>query len=319
MDQPAEYDSPWKDVLRTFFPAFLELLFPHVYQDVDWSKGVEFLDTELQQVVRDAELGRRYADKLAKVYRKGGQEAWVLLHVEVQGQPEKGLPERIYIYNYRLFDYNGRRVVSLVVLADSSPSWRPDRYEDELWGCSITLRFPTVKLLDYAGRTEELERSTNPAAVVVLAHLQALATAKNGDARLESKWRLVRGLYERGFSRENVLELFRFIEWVMALPPALQDRFQTLVQEYEKEHEMPYVTEIERSAIARGRQEGVLGEAREAVMDIVGVRLGAVPHHIRRWIEEMEDMDALRALRRRAVTISSLDELEKDLPPAQPS
>jgi len=29
---------------------------------------------ELQQVVRDAELGRRYADKLAKVYTRDGAE-----------------------------------------------------------------------------------------------------------------------------------------------------------------------------------------------------------------------------------------------------
>ena len=53
-----------------------------------WSKGHEFLDKELQHVVRDAELGRRYADKLVKVFTHDGAETWVLVHVEVQGTAE---------------------------------------------------------------------------------------------------------------------------------------------------------------------------------------------------------------------------------------
>jgi hypothetical protein len=39
-------------------------------------------------VVRDAELGRRLADKLVKVWRRDGEEVWVLIHIEVQGQVE---------------------------------------------------------------------------------------------------------------------------------------------------------------------------------------------------------------------------------------
>lgn len=42
--------------------------------EIDWEKGHTFLDKELQQVVQDAELGRRLADKLVQVWRKGGKE-----------------------------------------------------------------------------------------------------------------------------------------------------------------------------------------------------------------------------------------------------
>jgi hypothetical protein len=31
----------------------------------------------------------------------------------------------MYVYNYRLFDRYDRPVVSLAVLADASPTWRP--------------------------------------------------------------------------------------------------------------------------------------------------------------------------------------------------
>jgi hypothetical protein len=99
-----DYDSPWKEALERYFPDFLALLFPRIHPAIDWSKGHEFLDKELQQVVRDAESGRRHADKLARVYTHEGAETWVLVHVEVQGDAEAGFAERMYVYNYRIFD-----------------------------------------------------------------------------------------------------------------------------------------------------------------------------------------------------------------------
>ena len=59
-----DYDSPWKEALERYLPEFLALLFPHAHAGIDWSQGYAFLDKELQQVVRDAALGRRLADKL---------------------------------------------------------------------------------------------------------------------------------------------------------------------------------------------------------------------------------------------------------------
>ncbi len=96
-----DFDSPWKEALENRFPEFLALLFPEIHTKVDWSRDREFLDKELQQVVQDAELGRRYADKLVKVWALDGREAWVLIHVEVQGEAEKAFAERMYIYHYR--------------------------------------------------------------------------------------------------------------------------------------------------------------------------------------------------------------------------
>ena len=67
-----DYDSPWKEALERYFPDFLALLFPRIHAAIDWSKGYAFLDKELQQVVRDAEHGRRHADKLAQVLHPRG-------------------------------------------------------------------------------------------------------------------------------------------------------------------------------------------------------------------------------------------------------
>ncbi|MCA1596239.1 MAG: hypothetical protein LC772_07425, partial [Chloroflexi bacterium] len=89
-----EYDSPWKLMLERYFPSFLAFFFPLVYKDIDWARSYEFLDTELKEVVRDARLGRRLVDKLVKVWLLSGDEAWVLIHIEIQGQVDRTFPER---------------------------------------------------------------------------------------------------------------------------------------------------------------------------------------------------------------------------------
>ncbi len=118
-----------------------------------------------------------------RVWRQDGAEAWVLVHGEVQSQAEADFAERMYIYNYRLFDRYRRRVVSLAVLGDERAGWRPERFGYELWGCEVGLRFPTVKLLDYRARWTELEASRNPFAVVVADTSIRGAPEGVGDAR----------------------------------------------------------------------------------------------------------------------------------------
>ena len=152
-----DYDSPWKDLLNDYLPDFMAFFFPEAYADIDWSRGYESLDKELSQIVRDAQLGKRLADKVVKVWRKNGEAQIILIHIEVQGEPQQNFSERMYIYNYRLFDRYHQPVVSFAVLTDTSPHWRPNRYGYELWGCSVGIRFPIVKLYDYRDRQADLE------------------------------------------------------------------------------------------------------------------------------------------------------------------
>lgn len=77
----ADYDNPWKEVLTLYFPEFMAFFFPEAFEDINWSRPPEFLDKELRQIVREAELGEKRVDQLAKVFRRDGEEVWVLVHV----------------------------------------------------------------------------------------------------------------------------------------------------------------------------------------------------------------------------------------------
>ena len=71
------------------------------------------------------------------------------------------------------------------------------------WGCQVSFRFPIVKILDYQEREAELEQSANPFAAVILAQLKVLETRASPQTRWQWKLRLVKGLYERGLSRNR--------------------------------------------------------------------------------------------------------------------
>ena len=256
-DPRADYDSPWKQALEVYFMNFMAFFFPEIYTDIDWSRSYEFLDQELQKIVRDAELGKRFADKLVKIWRVGGEETYVLAHIEVQGQSETNFTKRIDVYNYRISDRYNKPVVSLVVLADERESWRPDEYRFELWGFRKVMHFPIVKLLDYGQQWQMLENSSNPFATVVMAHLKAKETSRNYPLRKQWKLRLTRRLYEQGYQRQDVLNLFLFIDWLMSLPDQIEASFLQELEQYEREKQMPYVTSIERKAEEKGRQAGI--------------------------------------------------------------
>ncbi len=251
------YDSPWKQMLEHAFLEFMAFYFPAAYAQIDWARGHEFKNTELRQVVRDAELGKRFADALVQVTLKGGEQRWIYIHIEVQGQRDTDFARRMFTYNYRLFDRYDRPIASLAVLADEDTGWRPDHYGFEVLGCRHTLEFPVVKLIDYADRAELPEANPNPFALVTMAHLHTRQTKGDPQARYQAKLKLVRALYRQGWDRQRILDLFAIIDWMMGLPDALEQWLWQDIEAIEGETEMLYVTSVERLAIQKGLQQGL--------------------------------------------------------------
>ena len=44
-----DHDSPWKGALEVFFQPFMDFLYPHIADLINWQQPVEFLDKELQK------------------------------------------------------------------------------------------------------------------------------------------------------------------------------------------------------------------------------------------------------------------------------
>lgn len=192
-----------------------------------------------------------------------------------------------------LYDRYGQEVVSLAVLGDGQADWRPQAYEYGRWGCRLQLHFPKVKLLDYELQWQELETSTNPFAVIVMAHLRTQATTGDPQTRLSWKLQLVKGLYQGRYNRQDILELFRLLDWIMGLPEPLELEFRDEVERYEEEKQMPYITNIERI----GQQEGRAEERRTMIESILRTRFGELDEGLATIIQPLAQMPMGEATR----------------------
>jgi hypothetical protein len=256
-------------------------------------------DKEFQQLVPRAAQGRRTVDKLVKVWRKNGRAVWVLIHIEVQAQKDRAFGRRMCVYNNRIFDAHLRDVVSLAVLADDDPKWRPAAYRRGLWGCSVGMVFPTVKLLDYAGREAELEASDNPFAKVVLAHLKALETRGDPGERRDWKLRIACGLHECGFGPDETQKLLKLVDWLMELPMGLQRHFLHQLHEYEEARHMRYYTGTERI--------GML----DLIEDSLRAKFGDEGLTLMPALEEINDGEKYKLINRAILHATTLDEVRQ--------
>ncbi len=300
------YDSPWKDILEIYFQDFIKFFFPFVYSEIDWTKPIEFLNKELKQVTRDAEVGRRYADTLVKVYKLNGEESWLYIHIEIQSQSESDFAERIFIYNNRISEQYGFPVESLVVLGDDNINWRPNHFSSRAIRTTKEFHFSTVKLLDYRQKWSDLEADRNPFATVVMVHLKALETSSDRRERKVFKLALIKRLYEQGFQRQDIINLYALIDWMMTLSKELEREFQQELNQYEEGLKVPYVTSIERT----GQIKGELLEAQKIVKRQLKRRVGELDASLIDQIEALT-IDSLEDLTEALLDFSTLANLEE--------
>ncbi len=301
----ADYDTPWKEALEQYFESFLSFFFPQIHQAIDWRQGYQSLDKELQQVVQDAEFGQRRADKLFKVWLHNGQPTWILIHVEIQSQEEAIFEQRMYVYNYRCFDRYRTTVVSLAVLGDDNPAWRPCSYEYSLGNAQASFKFLAVKLLDFVECWDDLAKNLNPFAMMVMAHLKTKATTGKPRERQQWKWQLIRRLYEQGYDRKDIVQLFRLIDWMMTLPKELQQDLQTELQRYQEEKKMPFLSRMELMA----KEE----TARKSVAAVLQARFQLLPSDIVEALERIEALEILEQLLPQAATVGSIEDFRQAL------
>jgi len=268
-DPSSDYDSPWKEALERYFEPFMALLWPALHPRIDWARPLRFLDKELQQIVRDAGSGRRHADKLVQVSTHEHGARLVLVHVEVEGRGGKGFAARMYRYYSRLRDVHPDAVIeTLAVLTRRRRGPATMVHRDRGLSSTMEFRFGVVHLAGWLDRWPALEAAAgrNPFAVVVMAQLLAHHEgAPLAAGRLRGKIRLTRMLYGYGYDRQDVLELYRLIDWMIALSPDDETRFVAAGEQLEKEQTMAFVLTAERVGERKGRALGIQEGLREGM------------------------------------------------------
>jgi hypothetical protein len=179
----------------------------------------------------------------------------------------------------------------------------------------IDFQFPIVKLRELGKDMDTLLTDPNPFAVITAAHLLTQISKHDVQTRYDWKWRLTRMLYEKNYTREQILNLYRFIDWPMVLPESLSKKFNKQHKEYEEGKKMPFITTAERigreEGIEEGIEKGMLSEAREMVMEALDIKFRNVSEDIHKQIKALNNRILLKKLHRSAIQSKDIDGFKK--------
>ena len=146
-----------------------------------------------------------------------------------------------------------------------------------------------------------------------MAHLKTKATTGKLPQREQWKWKLIRGLYEKEFEREQIIKLFEIIDNMMTLSSELQSSLESKIKQFEEERTMPLLSNMELRGIERGKEIGVLEKSRDAIKTVLTVRFGQISSEIEEIIGKMTNPTILEELLKLAATANSLAEFKQSL------
>ncbi|MGA9225943.1 MAG: hypothetical protein WB217_06325, partial [Mesobacillus sp.] len=224
-----DYDGLWKKLIYELFEEFVLYFLPDLFEDIDFTKEPEFLQQELFKEIIEERKGKRIADQIVKVSLKNGRDQWILIHIEVQGETGADFSERMFRYYYKIYDKYNRDVVAIALLTDASGRFQPGKYHRGIFGTEVTYKYNSYKFNDH--NEAELENSSNPFAIAVLAGKYANAAKNDDEKRYRFKYKLMRLVLQKMIQplderRIYLSALTYFIDYLLQLPIELTEKLR---------------------------------------------------------------------------------------------
>ena len=206
--------------------------------------------------------------------------------------------------------------------------------------CAVHFSFPVIKLLDFADAAAT--ENNNPFSIVTRVQLAKLKSENNSDKRYSFRMELTKELYKKQYSREDIIRLYRFIDYILKLPKPKVLQFKKELAQFEEVYKMPYITSTERLAreegihlgieqgivqgivqgveqgvelgikqgVEQGKNKGQIINAQAYILKVLEIRFNTVPEILRQQILFCGDLNKLDELLQNALIAASLSELE---------
>ena len=298
-------DQLFKDVLQAFFREFVELFYPDVAAELDFSR-VRFLDKETFTDLPDG--ARRTADLVAEVYTRSGLPELLLFHTEVEATHRTEFRRRMFEYFAMLWlRYRLPIFPVAIFLSPGVGGITEETFEERLFGREIlTFRYNAIGLSDLSA--DDYLATPNPLGPALSALMRPGGTGK------AMRWAIsLRAAGASGIDEARQALLMYILEQHLPLNATEQNEFREIVKEPEYMETTRPLTFFERNALAKGIeqgvQEGLLQGQRSALKTVLRVRFGELPVDAVARLDAMMDSEAIDALTARAATAQNLSEL----------
>ncbi len=297
------HDHLFKELLRAFFPEFLELFAPKVAERIDFS-SVRFLEQEVFTDLPDGDSRR--TDTIAEVRTVSGEPEIVLFHVEAEAERRTAFRERMWEYYYLLTARLKQPIYPMVIyLSPGTGGIVWEEYRRELFGERIlsfryqAIGLPDLKAGDYIDGDNLLG--------VALSSLM-----KPGDLdSLARKWKAIQAISKSRVSESGRILLTNAVEQYIPLSPNDEATLKRRIAELlPKEQKMISIYELrgEQRGIEKGIEKGILAGRQESLQQLLRARFPTVSPAILARVEQLSETE-LSAATLRILTATSPSEV----------
>ncbi|WP_243459368.1 hypothetical protein [Metabacillus bambusae] len=219
-----------------------------------------------------------------KVFLKNGEEKWILIHIEVQGDYDPGFSKRMFQYCYRIFDKYNQDICAIALLTDGTKSFRPNKYHRSYHGTELIYKYNIYKFSDQD--ENQLLLSSNPFALAVLAGKFANEAKTDDEKRYRFKRKLIKLVLQKNNNPQEeqriyISTLIYFIDYLLQLPKELTQKLRNEII-LSKEMETMYLDrknlpltfgELMKLERDEGKEEGKRKVARRMLIEGLPVEM----------------------------------------------
>ena len=294
-----EYDSLFKQLLRTFFQSFMKLFFPDVEQRVQWG-SIEFLDTEEHSQTGEGQSFHRNADLVVKVRTVGGEEELVLIHVEIEHPWRENFRDRMFEYFTLIRLRHKLPIFPIAVCPErGSKPFEIESYTEELFGYEL-LNFNYFHIGLPGLRIDAYWSDDNPVSWAFSSLMD-----RGDDDKIQRLETCYHRIYESDFSDDEKSLLLNFTRTYYQLTPEeaerLRERLDRASNQGVREMEYSYFGKIRQEAIQEGRYLMLL--------DMLQAKFGELPQTITDQVRAIESQEELTTLATKVSKAESLADL----------
>ncbi|WP_414623410.1 DUF4351 domain-containing protein [Calothrix sp. CCY 0018] len=125
----------------------------------------------------------------------------------------------------------------------------------------------------------------------------------NLSEREQWKWNLSRLLYEKGYNRKQIVDLYKVIDIMMALSTELQANFEEKITNYQEDRKVPLLSNIEIRAIEKTHHKNII--------QLLQKRFGNLPESLVENINKIDDVAVLESLVVETISVSSPEDFQQ--------
>ncbi|MEM1176900.1 MAG: hypothetical protein AAGM22_01030 [Acidobacteriota bacterium] len=256
-----KHDALWKELIRAFFPEFIELVLPQVAAVLDCTKP-RFLEQESFVDYPDGSFVRM--DVVAEVPFRDQLQQLVIILTEIEREFGAAMDRRVFRYFAHLKIKLDKPVIPIVLFLRGGPAGVEKRDYREAIGDFVVHKFTYCAVGLSRAKLEDFIKKSSLG--------PALASCTRGDGLppFEQKFRCVEAILDAGVDDARQILLLNTVETYLELDETEELKYQRRVEaspkrEEVREMETTWADRLRHEGLEAGRREGVAAGRREGV------------------------------------------------------